>query len=384
MSRHPNQTPGSRVKRSSTARTMFVPMYPYVGPAKVIVGVYDTTTNTRLKLGNTDRSDRSYQIAEFELLPQTENVYLIYKDGWHPAEVAPDNPGVEWKWTRKEATIAFRNPKRDSTFIVQLDNPAQSTTAASEVELRLGNDSLGTVPVGTGDAPVRKFALSAAQLGSGDMVEIKLVANRTFVPALDPAAKSSDTRELGVRVFHAFIQPQIATAGVRAGVATPGLRGGLMTQVRARRLVFSLLTAAIVMASVSQINAEMIVFANGRTISVKDYRIAGDTITVTFRNGGEATFRQALVARITPDEVAALGTDCCSARRGARAFPRTAASHATRGAAFRGAHPERFAQTRDRSSAGPCRDRSRIELSGRCAVAGGSAWFDAGHACHGS
>ena len=79
-----------------------------------------------------------------------------------------------------------------------------------------------------------------------------------------------------------------------------------MTQVRARRLVFSLLTAAIVMASVSQINAEMIVFANGRTMSVKDYRVAGDTITVTFRNGGEATFRQALVARITPDEVAAL------------------------------------------------------------------------------
>ena len=79
-----------------------------------------------------------------------------------------------------------------------------------------------------------------------------------------------------------------------------------MTQVRARRLAFSLLTAAIVMASVSQINAEMIVFANGRTISVKDYRIAGDTITVTFRNGGEATFRQAIVARITPDEIAAL------------------------------------------------------------------------------
>lgn len=190
------------------SRTMFVPMYPYVGAAKVVVGLYDTTTNQRLKLGNADRGDRSYQVANFELLPQTENVYLIYKDGWHPAEVAPDNPSVEWKWTRKEATLAFRNPKRDALLILQMDNPAQAAAAATEVELRLGDQSLGVVPVDSADAPVRKFPLTSAQLGGGEMVEIRLVANRTFVPALDASAKTNDTRELGVRVFHAFIQPQ--------------------------------------------------------------------------------------------------------------------------------------------------------------------------------
>jgi hypothetical protein len=196
--------PGQTVEYS---RTMFVPMYPYVGGAKMLVGVYDTGSNRRLKLGNQDRGDRSYQVAEFELLPQTENVYLIYKDGWHPAEVAPDNPAVEWKWTRKDATIAVRNPKRDVTLILQMDNPAQSASAATDVELRLGDHVIGTVPVNAAEAPVVKFPISAAQLGMDEMVEIRLVSNRTFVPALDPAAKSSDTRELGVRVFHAFIQP---------------------------------------------------------------------------------------------------------------------------------------------------------------------------------
>jgi hypothetical protein len=189
------------------SRTMFVPMYPYVGGAKVLVGVYETGSNRRLKLGNQDRGDRSYQAAEFELLPQTENVYLIYKDGWHPAEVAPDNPAVEWKWTRKEATLAFRNPKRDATLILQMDNPAQSASAATGVELRLKDQVIGTVPVSAAESPVLKFPMTAAQLGTDDLVEIRLVANRTFVPALDPAAKSSDTRELGVRVFHAFVQP---------------------------------------------------------------------------------------------------------------------------------------------------------------------------------
>jgi hypothetical protein len=197
--------PGQNIEYT---RTMFVPMYPYIGPAKLIVGLYDTTTNTRLKLGNTDRGDRSYQVGQFELLPQTENVYLIYRDGWHPAEVAPENPAVEWKWTRKEATLAFRNPKRDATLILQIDNPAQSAGAATEVDIRLGEQSLAVFPVGSGDAPVRKIELSAPQLGNGDMVEITLVANRTFVPALEPAAKNNDTRELGVRVFHAFVQPK--------------------------------------------------------------------------------------------------------------------------------------------------------------------------------
>jgi hypothetical protein len=55
---------------------------------------------------------------------------------------------------------------------------------------------------------VRKLGLSAAKLGTGDMAEIRLTANRTFVPALEPGMKSNDTRELGVRVFHAFVQPQ--------------------------------------------------------------------------------------------------------------------------------------------------------------------------------
>lgn len=197
--------PGQTVEYT---RTMFVPVYPYVGPAKVVLGLYDTSTNQRLKLGLQDRGDRSYNVAQFELLPQTENVFLIFKDGWHPAEVAPDNPTIEWKWTRKDATLAFRNPKRDSTLFLQLDNPLRSATAATQVEIRIGDQLISTVPVSATDAPVRKIDLPAAALGQGDTVEIKLSADRTAVPALEPEAKSNDTRDLGIRVFHAFVQPR--------------------------------------------------------------------------------------------------------------------------------------------------------------------------------
>ena len=76
-----------------------------------------------------------------------------------------------------------------------------------------------------------------------------------------------------------------------------------MRQVRARRLLFSLLTSAMVLAAESQINAEVIVFANGRTMSIKDHQVVGDTVTVTLRQGGEATFATALISHIIPSEI---------------------------------------------------------------------------------
>jgi hypothetical protein len=39
------------------------------------------------------------------------------------------------------------------------------------------------------------------------MAEVQLEVDKTFVPALIPAANSKDPRELGVRVFHVFVQP---------------------------------------------------------------------------------------------------------------------------------------------------------------------------------
>jgi soluble lytic murein transglycosylase-like protein len=77
----------------------------------------------------------------------------------------------------------------------------------------------------------------------------------------------------------------------------------MMREARTKRILFALLMSAIALGSVSHVNAEMLFFANGRSMSVKDYRIAGDIITVTLRHGGEASFDKSMVARIAPDEV---------------------------------------------------------------------------------
>ncbi len=207
---HEPPTPSASWKPGQTieyTRTMFAPSYPYVGAAQVVGGLYSPGTNERLKLSNPDRGDRSYKVADFELLPQTENIFVIFKDGWHPAEVVAEGAGrTEWQWTKKEATLAFRNPKRDVTLFLQVDNPVTGANAATQLTVQAGDQVLATVPLSAAEAPVRKLPITAAQLGTSDMIELRFITDKTFVPALEPAMKSGDPRELGVRVFHAFVQ----------------------------------------------------------------------------------------------------------------------------------------------------------------------------------
>lgn len=207
---HDPPTPTTEWKPGQTieyTRSMFIPSYPYVGAAKIVAGIYAPGSNERLKLSNEDRGDRSYKVVDFELLPQTENIFVIFKDGWHPAEVVAEGAGrTEWQWTKKEATIAFRNPKRDVVLVLQVDNPASNPNAAQSLAVTIGGQAIATIPLSANPPPVLKYPITAAQLGTSDMVEITFTADKTFVPALETSMKSGDPRELGARFFHVFIQ----------------------------------------------------------------------------------------------------------------------------------------------------------------------------------
>ena len=49
--------------------------------------------------------------------------------------------------------------------------------------------------------------------------------------------------------------------------------------------------------------ADIVVFTNGRSMSVKSIRLDGGQAVIRLRNGGEVTFPAAIVARVDPDEV---------------------------------------------------------------------------------
>jgi len=203
-------TPTSQWKPGETieyTRTEFIPIYPYVGDATIQIGLYSTSTQKRLPLGGEDVGQHAYRVAHLQLQPQTENVFTIFKEGWHPAEQAEHNSAVEWQWTKKTATLAFKNPKKDSVLYLDVDNPGGIFEEPQQVQVLVGGQVAGRFTVTPRQPLLHKIPLKADQMGGGDVVELQIDVDKTFVPALAAGSTSKDPRELGVRVFHAFVQP---------------------------------------------------------------------------------------------------------------------------------------------------------------------------------
>jgi hypothetical protein len=187
-------------------RTIFVPIFPYVGDATIQVGLHSTKDNRRLPMTGETSGQRAYRVARLQLLPQTENLFTVFKEGWHPVETSP-NPSVEWQWSKKQGTIAFKNPKTDSLLYLDLDSPMASLHPAQQVQVAMGGQVLEEFSLSPDVRLLRKVKLPAAQMGSGDLAELQIGVDKTFVPADVSPSTSKDPRELGVRVFHAYIDP---------------------------------------------------------------------------------------------------------------------------------------------------------------------------------
>lgn len=207
---HQPQPPTTQWKPGQTIRyqrTVFVPKFPYAGDVRVHAGLYSPQSNTRLPLSGESAGGRAYRVAGFSMTPQTDNLFVVFKDGWHATEVADDGR-VEWQWSKKQGLVTFRNPKRDVTLMVQADMPVPAFTGVQTVTVSLGSTVIDTFALETGKAELRRIPLTAAQLGGAETVEMTIAPDRTFVPAAVPALKSGDGRELGVRVFRVHIEPK--------------------------------------------------------------------------------------------------------------------------------------------------------------------------------
>ncbi|HVH27287.1 MAG TPA: hypothetical protein VM818_11020 [Vicinamibacterales bacterium] len=207
---HDPPTPTTQWKPGQTieyTRTVFVPIYPYVGEASLHIGMYSPRSQIRLTLQGEDVGQRAYRAGRLQLQPQSENVFTIFKEGWHPAEVAEHNASVQWQWTKKQATLAFKNPQKDATFYLSLDNPGGVFNENQQVTVSLNNAVVDQFEVTPRNELLRRIPLKADQMGAGEMSELQVTVDKTFVPMQIPGAGSKDPRELGVRVFHAFIQP---------------------------------------------------------------------------------------------------------------------------------------------------------------------------------
>jgi hypothetical protein len=193
-------------KTYSYTRTVFVPVVTYIGDATVTMGLYPSGRGERIPLKGEDFGLREYVAAKVQLLAQVENVRVYYKEGWHNPEPGP-NPMVETTWTKKEAVLSFKNPKKPVIVYLQFDapySPKNYPTGAPTLTIAAQGKSGITHKFENGELVEKKIRFKAEDLGTEDTVELRFSMDQTIVPkAL--GMSTTDDRELGVRVYDVFV-----------------------------------------------------------------------------------------------------------------------------------------------------------------------------------
>jgi hypothetical protein len=199
-------TPGRVVQYT---RTRFVPTLSYIGTVSVEIGLYRDEERLPLAVAHPDEREaakREYHVATLDLLPRSESIQVIRLSGWHAGEFAPDDATREWQWTQKVATLRFPNPRRDVLFYLEYDARADLfEDQPQRITLLAGSEPVETFAAAELGTFLKKFPIDAAKLGNGEMAELRIEIDRTFVPANLPGG-SRDNRELGIRVYHAYVE----------------------------------------------------------------------------------------------------------------------------------------------------------------------------------
>src|SRR5687767_8353261 len=191
-------------KSYSYTRTKFIPVYPYVGDVDVRIGLAPVAKGERVMLKGEDAGLREFKVAKIELLPQTENIFLVYKEGWHNPESSPQNPSLERTWTKRDALVSFKNPKKDVVVYLEADTNSKAFDQPPVLTVAVGNKTGLVVPIENSDVFLKKIRVKAADLGEEEWVDLRLSMNQSFIPKAK-GVNATDDRELGLMVYHLYV-----------------------------------------------------------------------------------------------------------------------------------------------------------------------------------
>ena len=110
----------------------------------------------------------AYKVAKLQLLPQTDNLFTVFKDGWHPAEVAEQNAAVEWQWTKKTGDARVQESEEGQRLLPRRRQPGAEAPPSGSTSRSARRTSRRGVHARTRRAAsCGRFKLPAAQLGDG-------------------------------------------------------------------------------------------------------------------------------------------------------------------------------------------------------------------------
>ena len=194
--------PGQSIQYTERIR---IPPYPYIGPATLAIGLHSPGSGARLALAGNHLGEFAYRVATLIVDPPHESSFLVYEEGWHQIEFNVFDRS-EWRWTTERAVLSFLNPRQPVRFMLGIQGRPGLFEQPQRLSLVAAERTLDEVTVDTNEPVHLDYVFAAADLGADDVVRLELLVDQTFRPA-DFGASSADTRELGLRVFDASVEP---------------------------------------------------------------------------------------------------------------------------------------------------------------------------------
>ena len=204
---HPPATPTSEWEPGQAieySRRIMVPLYPYIGEGEVAVGLYLASTGERLALAGDHIGQNAYRTASITFTPQHESSFLVYEEGWHGVEFQR-NGQASWRWSTGHAVVSFQNPRGDARLMLEVAGRPDVFDTPQQFSLRIGEEVLEELALSTSELVIIDRTLTAAELGSDDVVRLELLVDQIFVPS--ELGAGDDTRELAVRVLTVYVEP---------------------------------------------------------------------------------------------------------------------------------------------------------------------------------
>lgn len=184
-------------------RTLFVPKNIPAGEYTVTLGIYSPQKEERIDLDANKYSNREYDMAKLLVEIPPQEPVIQYVKGWYDPESVPTDVSTHWRWIGKEAVMKVRNPMSDALLYFKADGVPERFKEPQMVTLQIGDYVVDTFPINSNQVFLKKYNISKDKLGTNKMLEVKVILDKSFIPADDKV--SADQRELGLRVYDLYL-----------------------------------------------------------------------------------------------------------------------------------------------------------------------------------
>lgn len=158
-------------------------------PVDFTVGFYNPKTGDKITVF---KKRLNIQINP-EVVPQ-----IIFGEGWYSEEF--DKEGKTWRWMGKTAVCRIENPKKTSLLYISGFYP-EPILKGQKIRVYINDKVLDEI---TASEFKKVYTLEPSLLGQEDEFELKIEAEKTFVPQ-KVYKNSKDTRELSVAFRKIFL-----------------------------------------------------------------------------------------------------------------------------------------------------------------------------------